>query len=436
MSKLLFVKGFMIRFLIWMITLITFTFSGCKSKLDKSTNITFSDDWLGTTSQPYSGPEIVRLTWGSIPEQYTSNERFLELKDAGFTHHFHYWYSNADEVQKALNAAMAAGVKMIITCPELASEPEPIVRRFMTHPALEGYFIKDEPSYQQSIIEAGILADRIRAVDTNHQCYMNLMLGGKTNTVSGTEYSVYLDWVKKHFSPDIVSFDNYSISKNKETGQIYVRPDWYDNFESIASFSKNLEKPFWAFAMAVEHTTPAKCYVEPLIDHFRLQIYSALAYGAQGIQYFTYWTPTNLNDGKEHYFKASIMPDGTKTNIYDLVKTVNEEIKNLSFVFAGSTVKWVRHKGITSQREVVALENELSLTPVKSVVSNGGILLALHEKGNSQYLVIVNYELSSNKLSLNSDTEVKRVLKSGALVAAEKDVLLKPGDAVIYSWKK
>ena len=417
-------------------------FSGCNKKDgDTQAEIPYSDDWKGTTALNHDAPEIVRLAWGSIPEQYTTNERFQELKDAGFTHHFHYWYSNTAEVQKALDAAQAAGIKMIITCPELRNDTENTVKLFMDHPALAGYFTMDEPGNEQSIIEAGNLADRIRAIDQNHYCYLNLMLGSKTNTVSGVKYSVYLDWVRTHFKPEFVSFDNYSIFKDRVSGEISIRPDWYDNFESIASFSKDIGKPFWAFTMAVEHTTPARWYVEPTIEHFRLQVYSALAYGAQAIQYFTYWTPltdnTNLNDGNEHYFKASIMPDGTKTNLYDLVKTMNEEIKNLSFIFSGSEVQWVRHAGISSQYEITAPGEELNSLPVKLSGNNSGLLLALHEKGNNQYLVIVNYWLrTNNKLSIAPGQNVKRVLKSGEKIKAEKEIYLKPGDAVIYAWEK
>ena len=53
---------------------------------------------------------------------------------------------NADAVAKALDIAQAAGVKLLIHCPELEREPEQTVARFRTHPALEGFHLRDEPS--------------------------------------------------------------------------------------------------------------------------------------------------------------------------------------------------------------------------------------------------------------------------------------------------
>ncbi|MBE0652385.1 MAG: beta-galactosidase [Bacteroidales bacterium] len=424
------------------ITGIIFVASGCNIKTGYSQAvIPCSDDWQGTTAQNYHGPEIVRLAWGSIPERFTSNERFQELKDAGITHHFHYYYSNRSEVQKALDAAHSVGVKMIITCPELSNDTENTVKLFMNHPDLEGYFVKDEPQDDESLINVGILADRIRLIDKNHYCYLNLRPRNKTNTISRIEYSKFLDLYSKYYKPEIVSFDHYAIITEHGTRKTSIRPEWYSNFETVASFSRNIGKPFWAFAMAVEHLTPSSIYPEPVIEHLRLQVYSALAYGAQAIQYFTYWTPltdnSNLDDGKEHYFKASIMPDGTKTNIYDLVKTVNEEIKNLSFIFSGSDVKWVRHVGIDSQEDITSMGEELNSLPVQLSDANSGFLFALHEKGDSRYLVVVNYLLeSNNKLSVAPGRNVKRVLKSGKKIKAEKEIYLKPGDAVIYSWEK
>ena len=77
-------------------------------------------------------------------------------------------------------------------------------------------------------------------------------------------------------------------------------------------------------------------------------MFSDLAYGAQGLQYFTYWTPVN-SEGFDYEF-GPIGLDGRRTVAYDLVRQVNGEIKALSGVFAGAKVKWVRHTGKTIPR--------------------------------------------------------------------------------------
>ena len=166
---------------------------------------------------------------------------------------------------------------------------------------------------------------------------------------------------------------------------------------------------------------------------------SNLAYGAQGIQYFTFWTPktdnSNHNNGVEHYYTGPILPDGKRTQIYDLVKEINEEIKNLSFVFQGSTVTWVRHVGIDTQAMITPLTNELDNTPIQHVRGlNGGILVAQHENKGRSYLVVVNHELTRNQLEIKLRTPVLRILKIGATQSAKKALIMLPGDITVYTW--
>ena len=42
-------------------------------------------------------------------------------------------------------------------------------------------------------------------------------------------------------------------------------------------------------------------YPHPTLATLRLQMFSDLAYGAQGLQYFTYWTPVN-SEGFDYEF--------------------------------------------------------------------------------------------------------------------------------------
>jgi hypothetical protein len=262
--------------------------------------------------------------------------------------------------------------------------------------------------------------------------------GGKTNTVSGTQYSTYLGWYRDYFKPEVVSFDMYPVFVNRSTGEINIRADWYDNLISIYDFSRSINKPFWAFALSVSHEIQSKTYPVPTIEALRLQVYSDLAYGAQGIQYFTFWTPYTNNEligpEKEYYYLGPILPDGKKTQVYDLIKTLNEEIKNLSFVFCGSTIKWIRHSGITAQNVTREITNELSTTPFTKLDGNGGLLISLHEKEGKNYLVVVNYELKNNQLNIETSSPLNRILKSGAMIAAEDSLNILPGDVVIYGW--
>src|ERR1700761_7652543 len=88
--------------------------------------------------------QIPITAWIGIPPAVSTPARFRELRDAGITQSY-YPYSNVNQVQTALDAAQQSGVKLLISCPELLRDPETVVKRFMNHPALAGYFLRDEP---------------------------------------------------------------------------------------------------------------------------------------------------------------------------------------------------------------------------------------------------------------------------------------------------
>ena len=60
--------------------------------------------------------------WYSVEPKETSAERYRELAEAGFTHSFS-GFPDAEALAKALEAAKAAGVLVIASCPELKKDP-------------------------------------------------------------------------------------------------------------------------------------------------------------------------------------------------------------------------------------------------------------------------------------------------------------------------
>lgn len=402
-----------------------------------------SSDWLGTTAKKYNGPQIVRLAWGSIPEEFTSDKRFEELKESGITHNFNWHYSNADEAEKALNSAGKAGIKVILNCPEIATDPEGTVARFRNHPALAGYSLGDEPNSDLFEVYAA-LAKRIRAVDADHYCYVNLprITHLDSRFGRGTDnYKEYVsDFVKK-LNPDFLSYDNYTIYYPKDKSELVTDPHMFENLEVIRAAANKANVNFWAFCLTASHSVGfgKRIYPEPTTGMMRLYVYSDLAYGAQGIEYFTYWLPptkdTSIVRSSEKYFVAPISYEGKKGEIYERLKMMNTEIKNLSFVFAGATVKWVRHTGTTIPTGTTKLNNELDGTPFKTLNASGGVIVSLLEKGNKNFLIVVNrnYKMPIN-LNIETKPVVKRILKSGAIIHSEERLEISEGDAAIYTW--
>ena len=369
------------------------------------------------------------IAWYGIRANEATVERFKELKEAGFTINFSE-YSTMEEVETALDAANKVGIQLIIACPELRKEPEKTVRRFMKHPAVAGYFLRDEPVVADFAALAA-WAKRIQAVDNSKFCYLNLFpTGGEEHLkfLGVQNYREYVSRFNKEVPLPFLSFDHYPV-----LGDNVLKAEWYENLEEFSDESAKVGKDFWAFALATKHGP----YPIPTQASLRLQLYSDLVYGAQGLQYFTYWTPAG--DSFYDYQHGPIGLDGKRTEIYDLVKELNAEIRSIAGIFLGAKVLSVRHTGSVIPRGTTRLTSLPE--KVKVLDTHGyGAIVSLIENGDKKYLTIVNRNLKDTmELTFYADPSVKRVLKDGSLVQADTytaTLMISPGDILIYLLEK
>lgn len=371
--------------------------------------------------------QIPAMAWIGVPEAETTVARYKEMRAAGITHSFSL-FSSANAMQKALDIAAQTGVKLFISCPELKTDPEKTVRRFMTHPALAGYYLRDEPSAKEFPM-LGKWARRIKAIDDLHPCYLNLLpTFAEPGQLGVPGYRDYVRTFIEQVPIQMLSFDNYPVIGNTSQS---VRELWYENLEIFSEEAKKANKPFWAFALTVAHSP----YPVPTLAALRLQVYSNLAYGAQGIQFFTYW---NLYDpGGYDFHNAPITLDGRRTEVYDKLKKISAEIKDLSGVFMAAKQVSVAHTGTVipiGTRRLSELPSAIKILETEGL----GAVVSVLKKERDSFLVVVNRDfVHPMKLKLKCGSEVKKVLKDGSSVPASTymdTIIIDPGDVAMYQW--
>jgi hypothetical protein len=369
--------------------------------------------------------EIPILAWYGIPHKETTLQRYLELKESGITYDLSY-FPNADSMELGLDIAQKAGIKLFIDCPELKTKTQETVKRFMNHPAIAGYMLRDEPN-RSDFPQLGEWVKKIRAIDDKHFCYLNLFPNYATEQQLGTKtYQEHVDLFVAEVPVQVISFDHYPVVGDS------LRANWYENLEIISEAARKAGKPFWAFSLSVAHGP----YPVPTIPQMRLQVYSDLAYGAQGIQYFTYWTPPM--DTVWMFNRGPITQDGKRTQVYDRIKVINNEVRNLSGVFLNAKVISVTHTGNpipVGTKPLVKLPD-----PIKVLKTEGtGAVVSVLKNGPNSFLIVVNRDfLKPMNLTINCDPQVKKVLKDGTLVPANvynHTIEIDPGDAAIYMWE-
>ncbi len=371
------------------------------------------------------------LAWMGPPAK---EQQLREMADAGFTISFG---ASADiaAVKEGLDAAQKAGVKLLVSCPQLKDDPEGSARQLHAHPALAGYFLTDEPS-AASFAELARWVRRMKEADPDHYSYINLFPNYATAEQLGVPtYARYVEEFLTTVPVQFLSFDHYPVVQSG--AQATLRTQWYENLELASVAARRAHVPLWAFVLSTRHFN----YPTPTLAHLRVQAFSDLAYGAQTIEYFTYW---QVGGNQPPFSDAPVGLDGKPTVVYDRVKQVNQEIRGLSGVFSGSQVISVGHTGDAIPAGTKRYEPRAPIAQLKtSGASGAGAVASLLANGRQRFLVLVNRDINAPlHVSITLDDsrqarEVARVQKDGTLHPLQErkfEADLEPGDVAVLKW--
>jgi hypothetical protein len=121
-------------------------------------------------------------------------------------------------------------------------------------------------------------------------------------------YRNFVDVVK----PSLISFDRYPLlSEGREDA------NYFHNWAIIRDAALHGDIPSWVFVQTLAYDN----HREPTPAELLWQINISLAYGAKGIQYFTYWTPEAARG--EGFGPALITVDGRRTPRYAAARKIN-----------------------------------------------------------------------------------------------------------------
>jgi hypothetical protein len=321
-----------------------------------------AEAWAGRAEAAIPSPDTLPLTGGPEfpvglfwpPHPYASTpERFAEIAEAGFDFVISGNYAGDGNIfQYQLDLARTAGLQLLISDDiqirnmsrwfAISDNPADFLtitpaeaREFYTrardaygpYSSLAGFNFYDEPGPGWFGPLARTL-DVARELAPNLLPYINLFPSDDP-----TYYQSFVDQVR----PSLVSFDRYPLlSEGREDA------NYFHNWAIVRKAALSADLPAWVFIQTLAYNG----HREPTPAELLWQINISLAYGAKGIQYFTYWTPEAARG--EGFGPALITVDGVRTARYDAAKKINttwlhqvgRELKPLvseSVVHAGET---------------------------------------------------------------------------------------------------
>lgn len=371
--------------------------------------------------------EFPILGWISIPDSAATPERYREMREAGFNISFSH-FGNNSEISRAARAAHGTGVKIIAGSPHLEVATRASIDTLKKYDEIVAWFLRDEP------IAAGFpqlaqFRDSVYAADPTRLVYLNLL--PRTVEPKNLGTATYDDYMREFLNSvrlPLLSYDMYPV--NEDGDEATLSPMLFTNLESARRVSREYGVPFWAFCLSTAHTP----YPIARPAHMEVEAFSALAYGAQCIQYFTYWQPVSHRWNFHH---APIDKDGKRTDVYYMVQSLNREIQALAPVFLDAEVVDVWHTG----KEIPDDTRRLTTLPAPflSLTSDGPGVLVSHLRNNGrQYLMIVNRDIRNAQrvdfaTTSNSIKEIQPDGKSRKTTA--RSATIAPGRYLLLTWK-
>jgi len=323
--------------------------------------------------------------WGGGFSAPRTDDYYQSLQDAGFT-------MIAGAPEDELDAAAKHGLKVLIHSKELAvdwndfdekkvrKDFKALYKRVGSHPALAGYFLRDEPkaSFFGGI---GKIRSLMRELDTEHEGYINLYPQyASAEQLGRPTYQQYLDDYVSETKPDWIGYDYYAL----HIGDPNLVPDGY--WENMTAFRKAAQKHGILFRFILLSVAHFRYRIVSESD-ICFQAFSALAYGAKGIEYFTYVSPDIGN-----YRSAPLDWFGEKTQTWYAAANVNRRIQVLAPILNRLESKKVYHfsktdrvpKGQGAPKTALLAEN-----PGKEILAGE----FRHTETGDSYILLVNKDL-------------------------------------------
>jgi hypothetical protein len=215
-------------------------------------------------------------------------------------------------------------------------------------------------------------------------------------------YEGYLDRYMSTVHPPLLCFDHYPlVSGGGITG------DYFYNWAAIRKFSLEFGVPSWVFIQSVGFDSRMSGFQDrrrPNEAEIRWQVNVSLAYGAKGVQYFTYCTPTPSRDEPIQFGPALVSASGKLTPLYTYASRANAYLRVIGEALLPLVSESVVH---AREKRLPRGAKPFQASGYISSVSGSPLILGTFRKPgvlDARYLLVANRSFANaakNRLTLS-----------------------------------
>ena len=309
-----------------------------------------------------------------------------------------------------------------------------LLKLYARYSALAGLHLYDEPSRDLFGI-VGYTREALQGLAPDESPYVNVWPSYASNSALGTStYEEYLRLYLSEVAPPLLCFDHYPLLEGTE-----ITSDYFYNWGVIRRYALQAGIPSWVFIQSADFGGEGANISKrrrPNEAEILWQINVSLAYGAKGIQYFTYWTPAAT-----HFGEALVSRDGVLTPLYNYAKRANDYLRVVGKVLLPLTSDSVAHANEEPlPHGVTAFKADGYVTST----SGSPVILGKFRKptgGTDRYLLATNRSFTKEaKTKITLSGSVRKVFKldsqTGTFASVAQQGTLKlriaPGGARLY----
>lgn len=271
-----------------------------------------------------------------LPE-VLSDEKCQRIKDLGLDFIYLDIGENHEYAEQILNQCEKHGLGLFAFDTKVANIPmdrywslPDIVSDYISHPALWGTVLRDEPGIYD-LPRLALLAKTYFDCSDGKMPGINLFPSyASEKQLNGVTYREYLEHYAEEVDVPYLSYDHYPLyGDGKET---WLQNRYLSDFEEASDICRRYNRQLWYFIQTLAFN---KILREPNEQDIRWQIYCALSFGARMIQLFTYGSPGDENGstGDEIFELGLIGRHGEQTPRYEMVRHVLEELRKFDKVY-------------------------------------------------------------------------------------------------------
>ncbi len=159
----------------------------------------------------------------------------------------------------------------------------------------------------------------------------------------GVTYEKYLEAYIDECGLEMLSFDNYSLMKDEETGETYIREEYLYDFDVCSYYAREAGIPLWYTMLTSGHLW----YTNPTANDLVWQMNLAMTYGSKYLLHYIY------SSHEPTYLYPMVDMEGKPTETYYKVSEANAVIRAWDHIYMN--YEWLGTSTVEGTKEQTGL---------------------------------------------------------------------------------